>query len=162
MGAGLIIAAVFIAGQAAPEKVPDVIKAHSFSVVGEDGPGGATLGVLKDGSVGLVIADRKQGSRIRLTYHPTRGALLGFMDKSGSDRILMSLLKRDALLYFQREASRGGYVALITSDEGSGLVLGEDSLFSGGHARARFTIDDKWTPEIVLYDKDYEKIWKAP
>ena len=73
-------------GQTGPEKVPDVIKAHSVVIVDEAGVGRATLAAGSKGT-GLILTDPNGKLRAVLSAAPN-GAGLQLTDGDGYTRIM--------------------------------------------------------------------------
>lgn len=191
MGAGLIIAVVFVAGQAAPERVPKEIRAETFRLVDEEGKTRGSWTQDEDGQeLSLRGPDLMGGITLRVShdkdmsfqFHDKKGhtrAALGLSEDKSKETAYLILRGRNEKGEIMLGASRVGksHAVSITFLDTAGRVrgsLGTSELPNGGHCNL-FLADEKQKQRIRIgYDEENGKagmsllqgdgavVWSAP
>lgn len=126
-----------VAAQGEQPAVADVVRARGFAMVDAAGKTRAVLGVLPDGSPGLVLYDAAETPRAALGAHSDGSSGLVLNDAAGKTRAVLSV---------RPDGRRPGLVLYDAAET----------------PRAALGVSSDGTAVLGLYDGAGKLIWKAP
>ncbi len=121
---GVAAALVVMIGMARSDAVPDLVRAHRFELLDENGKMRAALGVDKDGP-GLVLRDQNEKARAALAVYK-KGSGLDLTDEAGKVRAALVVDKKGPWLALLDENEKVRATLDATKD-GSGLELRDEN-----------------------------------
>ncbi len=165
----VVLAGAFMMGQAAPEKIPLVLKAHSFQVVDQAGKLRARLGVGADGAPRLLLYDKAGKLRGMLGVRPNGASHLFFSGPDGKLRAGLVVIDGVPRLDLHDETGEIRARLSLRADGSPSLLLfdnGGNIRAALGHveveARRTGTVEQRDASSVVLFDTGGKVIWKAP
>ena len=132
--AALLLGGAVLLGQAAPEEIPEVMKARRFEVVDKNGEFRAGLGASVDGGT-MVFADKTGAFRADLDFAQDGAVVLSLRNEKGKTR-----------------------TSFFVGNNKPGLVLYDDA----GKVRAMLSLGGNGSPGLRFFDGTGKKTWGAP
>lgn len=171
----LLLGGAVLLGQAAPERVHDVVQARDFQLLDAQGRSRGGMSVGSDGSLGLNMFDQAGAHRVVLGLSPSGAPMLVLhaSTKEGGGASLALLDDGRAALFLDGRDARGSSLLGCSADGSPYLSLTDRAgtpraqlglnerllpslviLDSAGRSRAVLTLADGGAPFLELYDED--------